>query len=122
VDVAPQPILRILPVYPERALRQRVRGEVVLLVRVSETGEPLEVRVTKHVREDVDAAAVAAAMQWRFEPALQKGRPVRTDALVRFSFEGVQFAHTPFPSEVELSATPARSTPTPTPTERRRGR
>jgi TonB family protein len=109
-----------MPVYPERALQQRVRGEVILLVRVSETGEPLEARVTKHVRDDVDAAAVAAAMQWRFEPARQKGRPVRTDAVVRFSFEGVQFARTPFPSEAELSATP--STPTRTPTQRWRSR
>jgi hypothetical protein len=72
------------------------------------------------VRDDVDAAAVAAAMQWRFEPARQKGRPVRTDAVVRFSFEGVQFARTPFPSEAELSATPA--TPTRTPTQRWRSR
>ena len=109
-----------MPVYPERALQQRVRGEVVLLVRVSETGEPLEANVTKHVREDVDAAAVAAAMQWRFEPARQKGRPVRTDAEVRFSFEGVQFARTPFPSESDPAAAP--ESPTPTPTQRWRSR
>ena len=106
--------------YPERALQQRVRGEVVLLVRVSETGEPLEARVTKHVREDVDAAAVAAAMQWRFEPARQKGRAVRTDTVVRFAFEGVQFARTPFPAESESSG--AAATPTRTPTQRWRSR
>ena len=76
--------------------------------------------MTKRVREDVDAAAVAAAMQWRFEPARQKGRPVRTDAVVRFSFEGVQFARTPFPAETESPAGPA--TPTRTPTSRRRSR
>ncbi len=93
---------------------------MVLLVRVSETGEPLEARVTKHVREDVDAAAVAAAMQWRFEPARQKGRAVRTDAVVRFAFEGVQFARTPFPSESDSSGAPA--TPTRTPTRHWRSR
>jgi TonB family protein len=103
-----------MPVYPERALQQRVRGEVVLSVRVSETGQPLEARVTKGVRQDIDAAAVAAAMQWRFEPARKNGRPVSTDAVVRFAFEGVQFARTPFPSESEL--TPAPATPTRTPT------
>lgn len=91
---------------------------MVLLVRVSETGEPLEARVTKHVREDVDAAAFAAAMQWRFEPARQKGRAVRTDVVVRFAFEGVQFARTPFPSEAE--STGAFATPTRTPTRRSR--
>jgi TonB family protein len=105
-----------MPVYPERALQQRVRGEVVLLVRVSETGEPLEARVTKHVRQDIDEAAVAAALQWRFEPARQKGRPVRTDAVVRFSFEGVQFARTPFPSESDARADVTTPPPTPTST------
>jgi len=109
-----------MPVYPERALQQRVRGEVILLVRVSEAGQPLEARLTKRVRDDVDAAAVAAAMQWRFEPARQNGRPVRTDAVVRFAFEGVQFARTPFPSESESPSVPA--TPTPTPTQRWRSR
>jgi protein TonB len=116
VDVAPQPIVRLMPVYPERALQQRVRGEVALRVRVSETGQPLEARVTKGVRQDIDAAAVAAAMQWRFEPARKNGRPVSTDAVVRFAFEGVQFARTPFPSESELTPAPAPATPTRTPT------
>ncbi|MGE5414066.1 MAG: energy transducer TonB [Syntrophomonadaceae bacterium] len=105
-----------MPVYPEAALKQRVRGEVVLRVEVSETGSPLKADVTKGVRADVDAAAVAAAMQWRFEPAVKNGRPVRTDATVRFAFEGVQFARTPFPSDLEI--TPGAATPTRTPRPR----
>lgn len=109
-----------MPVYPDAALRQRVRGEVVLRVLVSETGAPVEAHVTKGVRADIDAAAVAAAMQWRFAPARKNGKPVRTDATVRFAFEGVQFARTPFPSELELTA--AAPTPTRTPTPRQAGR
>lgn len=119
VDVAAQPLERIMPVYPEEALRRRIRGEVVLTVRVSETGTPLEARVTKGVRADVDAAAVEAAMQWRFSPALRNGRAVQTDATVRFAFEGVQFARTPFPRDVQVSAPPATPTRTPTPRRRR---
>jgi TonB family protein len=106
VDVAPVPVQRIQPEYPERALKQRVRGEVVLRVLVSETGTPVRANVAKGVRSDVDAAAVAAAMQWRFEPARKDGRAVRTMTTVRFSFEGVQFARTPFPDV---------ATPTPRP-------
>jgi len=65
----------------------------------------MKVDVVKGVRKDIDDAAVAAAMQWRFEPARKDGRAVRTTTEVRFSFEGVQFARTPFPSD--------RPTPTP---------
>ena len=86
-----------LPVYPERALRDRARGLVVLRVLISETGIPLEVKVEKAARADITAAAVTAARQWRFEPARKDGRAVRTHATIRFPFEGVQFARTPFP-------------------------
>jgi protein TonB len=86
-----------LPVYPQGALRDRARGLVVLQVLVSETGVPLEVKVEKAARADITAAAVTAARQWRFEPARKDGRAVRSYATVRFPFEGVQFARTPFP-------------------------
>ncbi len=95
-----------MPIYPERALKERVRGVVTLKVLVSETGAPMRADVDKGVRADVDAAAVSAAMQWRFEPARKYGRPVRTFATVRFSFEGVQFARTPFPLNPPASASP----------------
>jgi TonB family protein len=100
-----------MPIYPTRALKQRVRGVVVLKVLVSETGSPLKVDLEKGVRADIDAAAVSAALQWRFEPARKDGRAVRTFATVRFSFEGVQFARTPFP--LHPSANTPRATPTP---------
>lgn len=87
-----------MPVYPERALKDRTRGLVVLRVLVSEAGVPLEVKVVKEARADLTDAAVAAARQWRFEPARKGGRAVRTFTLVRFPFEGVQFARTPFPT------------------------
>ena len=95
-----------LPVYPERALRDRARGQVVLQVLVSETGVPVEVKVEKAARADLTAAAVAAAKQWRFEPARKGGRAVRTFATLRFPFEGVQFARTPFPSSDVTPSSP----------------
>lgn len=112
VDTAPRPIERIMPVYPEGALKQRVRGVVVLKALISETGVPLKVDVEKGVRPDLDGAAVSAALQWRFEPARKGGRAVRTFTTIRFSFEGIQFARTPFPN---LFKPPERATPAPTP-------
>jgi protein TonB len=93
----PRPIERVMPVYPERALKDRVRGVVVLRVLVSETGQPIEVKVQSGARQDLTDAAVAAARQWRFEPARKAGVPVRGYATIRFPFEGFQFARTPFP-------------------------
>lgn len=84
-----------MPVYPEKALRERVRGLVILRVLVSETGEPLEVEVVSGARRDLTDAAIAAAKQWKFEPARKDGSAVRSRATVRFQFEGIQFARTP---------------------------
>ena len=93
----PRPIEMIMPVYPEKALRQRVRGLVVLKVLVSELGVPEKVTVQKGARADLTQAAVEAARQWRFEPGRKGGRAVRTTTTIRFPFEAVQFARTPFP-------------------------
>ncbi len=86
-----------MPVYPEAALKDRVRGVVVLRVLVSESGQPIEVTVKTAARRDLTDAAVRAARQWRFEPARKGGVAVRAYATIRFPFEGVQFARTPFP-------------------------
>jgi TonB family protein len=100
-------------VYPAAALRERIRGVVVLRAVVSETGSTMRVTVVKGVRPDIDAAAVSAALQWWFEPARKDGRAVRTFATIRFAFEGVQFARTPL--LLEPGASPPTATPTPAP-------
>jgi TonB family protein len=86
-----------MPVYPEKALKERVRGVVVLRVLVSETGQVTEVTVKTAARKDLTDAAIAAAKQWKFEPARKNGVAIRGSAEIRFPFEGVQFARTPFP-------------------------
>jgi TonB family protein len=98
-----------MPIYPEKALRARIRGLVVLRVLVSEEGVPLEIRVEQGARKDLTDAAVRAVYRWRFEPARKNGRPVRTFAIVRIPFEAIQFARTPFR---ESGALPV-SSPTP---------
>ncbi len=107
------------PVYPPDALRRRVRGLVVLRALISETGVPGQMEVLQGAPGGLTEAALAAVAQWRFEPALAGGSPVRTYTTIRIPFEGVQFA-TPTPRE-EASASaesPARealppATPTP---------
>jgi len=96
-----------MPIYPDEALRKRIRGLVVLRVLVSETGEPLEIHVEQG-RADLAKAAVEAVRQWRFEPGRWKGVAVRTFATVRIPFEAIPFARTPFP-ESRTPTPPARS-------------
>jgi protein TonB len=86
-----------MPVYPAQALKQRVRGIVVLRVLVDETGHPADVHVEQGAHDDLNQAAVEAAKQWRFEPGRKDGHAVKSYARVRFPFEGVQFARTPLP-------------------------
>jgi periplasmic protein TonB len=93
-----------MPIYPAKALRDRVRGVVILRVLVSETGEPMEVVVETGAHKDLNDAAIEAARHWRFEPAKKDGYPVRTYTTVRFPFEGVQFARTP----LSFAVTPSR--------------
>ena len=108
VDVAPKPVTQVMPVYPAEALKRRLRGNVSLRVVVNANGEPGEITVVSGAHPDLNDAAIAAARQWRFEPARKSGRPVRTTTTVRFSFEGVQFARTPLPDVVARTPTPTR--------------
>jgi periplasmic protein TonB len=97
VDTPPKAIEMIMPRYPEAALKARVRGTVVLRVLVSHTGIPLDIRIDRGVRADINDSAIEAVRHWRFQPATKGGQPVRTFATVRIPFEGVQFARTPLP-------------------------
>lgn len=105
VDSEPRAIEMTMPIYPEKALHDRVRGVVVLRVLVSQNGEPLEIKVEREARKDMTDAAIAAVKQWKFEPARKDGYRVRAYTRVRIPFEGVQFARTPFPP---LAVTPGR--------------
>jgi len=97
----------VMPRYPEAALKQRVRGTVILRVLVSHTGIPLDIRIDQGVRTDINIAAMEAVKHWRFEPATKDGQPVRTFTTVRIPFEGVQFARTPLPG-FGMAPTPKR--------------
>ena len=103
------------PIYPDRALKERIRGLVILRVLIAEDGEPVRITVEKAAREDLTRAAVAAAQQWRFEPGQKNGRPVRTFVTLRFPFEGVQFARTPLSGGGAATSVPPTETPTRTP-------
>lgn len=88
VDVAPQPSKRVAPVYPARARRDGVEGEVRLSLLIDATGRVAEARVLDSRPPGVfDNAALAAVRSWQFQPARYKGRPVKTWAQQRVAFQ-----------------------------------
>lgn len=94
----PQPVVEAAPVlsnppprYPRLARRKGQQGRVVLRVAVSDggTADSLSI-VTSSGHATLDRAALEAVKNWRFEPARQNGRAVRSnvDVPVVFKLEG----------------------------------
>lgn len=76
------------PDYPRLSRRLREEGEVELRVRVSPAGEPVTVELARSSgSERLDAAALRAVRQWRFEPARQGGQAVEAWVRVPINFQ-----------------------------------
>ena len=65
---------RVEPDYPPIAVANRVSGMVILEATVNEAGEVIDVKVLRGVTF-LDAAAVKAVKQWRYEPLVLNGQP-----------------------------------------------
>lgn len=79
VEVEPRLIKRVEPVYPELERRMGIKGNVILNVLISETGDVLEVAVIRGVKGSValEKEAVNAVKKWKFLPAEKDGVKVR---------------------------------------------
>lgn len=76
------------PAYPREALREGLRGTVVLQVLVDVDGKPLRVDVAQSSgHRSLDRAAQRHVLaRWTFRPAVQDGRPVQATGLVPVEF------------------------------------
>ena len=76
------------PVYSAEALKLNIEGEVLLDVIFPASGGPVHVnRVVKGLGHGLDEAAVRAAEQIKYKPALSNGHPVDFPAVVHIVFE-----------------------------------
>ncbi|WP_243316934.1 energy transducer TonB [Geothrix paludis] len=82
---APAILHRVDPIYPDLARRAHVQGTVVLMMVVDERGVPMQVRVLDG-HPALQDAALQAARQWRFEPALMDGRPAAASFRLTLNF------------------------------------
>lgn len=74
---APSLLHKVPPVYTEEARKARLQGVVILECVIDRTGRVVNSKVLKGLPLGLDAAAVAAAEQWRYSPATRNGKPVR---------------------------------------------
>lgn len=76
------------PVYPREAYQNGIVGNVVLVIEVATDGTPTDVRVESAQPQGVfDASAIAAAKQWKFNPAMEDGKPVAGKVRVPIQFD-----------------------------------
>lgn len=88
VDVAAHVTNDVLLHYPPSAYQQHISGEVKLRLFINEAGEVVEAAViASEPKEIFDMAAVDAAKQLRFSPALKDGAPVRTTKTIAITFD-----------------------------------
>lgn len=83
--------------YPADALAQRIEGEVVLRLVIDEKGTVTDAQVLQPAGRGFDESAVAAARQFRFEPALmgEAPVPVMIEYRTRFQLESEPAAQVP---------------------------
>ena len=83
---APTAISAPDPDYTEDARRAKKQGTCVLWLIVDSAGHPRDIRVARGLGFGLDAKAIEAVKQWRFQPALKDGKPVDVQISVEVEF------------------------------------
>jgi protein TonB len=88
LDLYPRALGPVAPAYPMQAQQEGIGGEVTLVLKVDEHGAVQDVAVVQAVPEGYfEAAAISAFQTARFMPAERDGRGVRSEVVVRVSFD-----------------------------------
>lgn len=88
-DTEAVPVVRVAPMYPQRALANGVEGWVRVRFTISETGAVTDAMVVESSPTRVfDDAALTAIARWRYNPKVEEGTAVErrgVETLLRFS-------------------------------------
>lgn len=86
--IVPAEILsKPVPIYTEEARAKRIEGEVLLEVVLEASGKLRVLKVVRGLGHGLDDAAVHAAEQIRFKPALKDGQPSDSTAVLHIIFQ-----------------------------------
>ncbi len=83
---APKVIYQVDPEFSEEARKAKFSGDVYVSVIVDEQGRPTHVHVERGVGMGLDEKAVEAVKQYKFKPAMLKGKPVKVAVDVNVVF------------------------------------
>jgi protein TonB len=88
-DRAEMPLVRVEPVYPPRALTQRLEGWTVVEFTITTAGTTKDVRAVESQPPGVfDAASVKAVQSWKYNPKVEGGNPIeRRGVRILLSFK-----------------------------------
>jgi TonB family protein len=87
---APVPQRKVDPKYPLTAMQEHIEGEVILYAVIRPDGTVDSIQVVRGVDPQLDANAVAALSQWKFQPAAKNGQPIPLEAIVHIPFRAPQ--------------------------------
>lgn len=89
------------PIYPKEAKKQNQQGTVVLRLLVDAHGNVQKTKINKSSGyKSLDTAAINAAKQWKFTPAIRNGKPVKAWLQVPVNFSLNENA-APFAKKIE---------------------
>ncbi len=88
IPVEKQPVIvrRVVPKYPDMAIRAGLEGTVWVKILVDKDGTPKKAVVIKSTAELFNESAVAAAMGFLFTPAVMNNGPVKVWVSIPFRF------------------------------------
>jgi periplasmic protein TonB len=84
---APTPVSTPDPEYTEEARNAKTQGTCILWLIVDDQGNPRDIRVVRGLGYGLDAKAIAAVKQWKFQPAMKDGHPVNVQISVEVGFK-----------------------------------
>jgi TonB family protein len=84
---APQAVSTPDPEYTEEARNAKTQGTCILWLIVDDHGNPRDIRVVRGLGMGLDAKAIEAVKQWRFQPAQKDGHPVNVQISVEVGFK-----------------------------------
>jgi TonB family protein len=83
---SPKLLNQVAPAYPDKVRKEKVIGQVVIQAVIEKDGTVARASVVRPVHPDLDASALEAVRQWRYEPARLNGKPVAVYMTITVAF------------------------------------
>jgi len=83
---APRAIYQTEPEFSEEARKAKFQGVCLIALIVEKDGRPSDIHVQTSLGMGLDEKAIEAVKNWRFEPAMKDGHPVRVPIAIEVDF------------------------------------